>query len=302
MSRIRTNTAALTVSFFATAAFYFVQLKIITNFLSQTQVGAWTAVTATALLLIPFAELGMAQVLVRYGAKYEAEGRAGRLVGLFVLSLKVLAGGALVAAGVLLLTGPSLAEFLGKGDEEINRWLLLLGFAALTTGSLRALNNAALRGLRRMPAMAGLEIGFGALVTVGYFLFRDRLDVGMVFVLWGAASLGVAVSGMVYLVRQFRALPPIPRPEGSCAKCRGSGRGRRPAAFSSSPSNNSTSPSWPEWSPWTSSPSSMSRRGLRCSRGDWPMFRSRCSTRKSPTSGRGPGVTSCARTWSCSPS
>ena len=203
MSRIRTNTLALTTAFFVTAVLYFVQLKILTNFMSREMVGAWTAVTSVAMLLVPFAELGMPQVLVRYAAKYDAERRLARLRRLFHLGLWIYAAGLLAVCALRAAVGPAVGRLLG--GEVIGRGLLLLGFLAVATGSLRALNNACLRGLRKMPVMAMLEIGFGILVTLGYFVFRHQLSVGAAFQIFGVASLTVAVVGLTYQHRLFRS-------------------------------------------------------------------------------------------------
>ena len=211
MSRIRANTIALTLSFFATAFFFFLQLKILTNFLDQTAVGVWTAVTALGMILSPLSQLGMPQVLVRYGAKFDAEDRLHRLRPLHGLAVRIFFGGLVAVSAILIVAGPALASVLGEG--EFDRRLLVLGFVAVGTGSIRAVNNASLRGLRRMTVMAALEIAFSVLVTLAYFLFRHRLTVELTLVLFGVASSAVAIAGHLYLVRLFRRIPGPETPE-----------------------------------------------------------------------------------------
>ncbi len=197
MSRIRTNTLSLGTSFFVTAIFAFLQVKILTNFLDQDAVGLWSAVLAVGALLGTLSELGLPQVLVRYGAKFDAEGRLARLSALFAFSLRVFFVAALVMVGVLLLAGPYAARILGT--SVVDRWLLILGYLAMASGSLRAVNNAVFRGLRRMVAMAVLEILFSTLVTVGYFLLRHRLTVDLALWVFLGASLLVAGAGGILL-------------------------------------------------------------------------------------------------------
>ena len=201
MSRIRTNTLALGTSFFVTAALAFLQVKILTNYLSQASVGVWSAVLASGALLATLSELGLPQVLVRYGAKYDAEGRLARLSRLLTFALKVYFTAMVFVFGALLLVGPSIARLLGA--EAVTRWLLILGYFAVASGTLRALNNASFRGLRRMAAIAALEISFSVMVTLGYFLLRNRLSVELALFVFLGASLLVAMVGLSLLSRML---------------------------------------------------------------------------------------------------
>ena len=204
MSRIRTNTISLGSSFFITAFLAFVQVKLITNYLSQTDVGVWSAVTAVGALLTAFSELGMPQVLVRYGAKYDVERRLARLRRLHKFTLSVYLGAMAVVVGVLIAAGPVVARLLG--GSEVDRWLLVLGYFAWASGTLRALNNASFRGLRRMPVMAALEIAFSFMVTLSYFLMRRHLSVHLALVAFLAASVLVGLAGHGLLVRLLATL------------------------------------------------------------------------------------------------
>ena len=204
MSRIRTNTMALGMSFFVTAALAFLQVKIITNYLDKTSVGVWSAMLAVGALLATLSELGLPQVLVRYGAKFDAEGRMPRLSLLLTFALKVYFVALVVVFGLLLVAGPGIAKILGGG--AVGRGLLILGFLAVASGTIRALNNASFRGLRRMVAVALLEITFGLIVTLSYFLMRRQLTVEMVLLLFLAASLLVAGIGLVFLIRLLRSV------------------------------------------------------------------------------------------------
>ncbi len=199
MSRIRANTLSLGISFFATAILAFVQVKLLTNYLDQTSVGVWSAVTAVGALLAALSELGLPQVLVRYGAKFDVEGRLARLERLLHFSMKVYLVAVGAVALVLLAAGPLVARFLGA--SEVTRWLLILGYFTWASGTLRALNNASFRGLRRMVVMAALEIAFSVLVTAGYFVFRRHLSVELALVVFLGSSLLVGAAGVGLLAR-----------------------------------------------------------------------------------------------------
>ena len=73
MTRIRANTLALSASFFVTAALGLVQFKIVTNSISEAAVGAWLAVVGIGALINTLSELGLPQVIIRYGAKFDAQ-------------------------------------------------------------------------------------------------------------------------------------------------------------------------------------------------------------------------------------
>ena len=212
MSRIRTNTIALGTSFFATAFLAFIQVKIITNFLDQGSVGIWSAVIAIGALLTSVSEMGLPWVLVRYGAKYDAENRLARLSKLWFFAVRMSGLGVLVMLGILILAGPELANLLGEG--QIDRRLLMLGYLTVATGSLRAFNNASFRGLRRMIAVAAVEISFALTVTLLWYVFRHDLSVTRVFTISLLSSLFWAGVGIFILLRIYsrvraKALPEV---------------------------------------------------------------------------------------------
>ena len=211
MSRIRANTLALTTSFFVTAFLAFIQVKIVTNYLDKDSVGVWSALIAVGAVLTAFSQLGLPFVLVRYGAKFDAEGRLGRLQRLWWFSVIVHIPAMAAMVVLLLFAGPTLSRLLGEG--EVDRWLLILGYLASASGSLRAFNNASFRGLRRMTALAVIEIAFAAMVTMAYFLLRDRLTVSLVLVIALVASVFWALVGTVHLLRIARPYVKATDPE-----------------------------------------------------------------------------------------
>lgn len=202
MSRIRANALALSTSFFTTAFFSFVQVKIITNALDQGSVGMWSAVVAVGALLATFSELGLPWVMLRYGAKFDAEGRLPRLFLLWKFAIRIYSVALVAMVGVLLVAGPTIAQLLGGG--KIDRWALILGYLAVASGSLRAFNNASFRGLRRMRVIAVTEILFSLSVTVGLILVRTRLTVTLALVVGLVAGVIWAGVGLALLVGHLR--------------------------------------------------------------------------------------------------
>jgi O-antigen/teichoic acid export membrane protein len=205
VSRIRTNTVALGVSFLGTAVLAFLQIKILTNHLTDVNFGAWIAVVGVGALLGTLTELGLPQVIVRYGAKFDAERRTERLRTLWWFALRVHLGAAAVMTALLFWSGPWIAGLLGEGD--IDRRLILFGYLAMASGTLRALNNGSFRSLRRMPYVAYLEIAFAVLVTAGYYGFRSTLTVERVLTIFIACSVVVAAAGLAVLLRLLARLP-----------------------------------------------------------------------------------------------
>ena len=88
MSRLRTNSLAMIGAFLAQAVFVFLQMKILTHWMPRAEFGLFSAVLASGALLSGLAELGFPVVLVRYGSKFEAEGRPDAVLGLVGLALR----------------------------------------------------------------------------------------------------------------------------------------------------------------------------------------------------------------------
>jgi O-antigen/teichoic acid export membrane protein len=210
VSRIRANTLALATSFFATAFFAFVQIKILTVYLDQGSVGVWSALVAVGALLATLSELGLPYVLVRYGAKYDAEGRLARLSLLWRFALKVYSVGVVGVILLLLAVGPFLAQFLG--GSRIDRSLLILGYLAVASGSLRAFNNASFRGLRWMKIIAVTEIAYSVSVTGVLFVLHRHLTVSIALTVGLVVSLFWAGVGVVFLYRQLGKVLAAARP------------------------------------------------------------------------------------------
>lgn len=211
MSRLRTNTLAMIGAFLSQALFVFLQMKILTHWMPRAEFGLFSAVFASGALLSGLAELGFPVVLVRYGAKFEAEGRPNAVQALLALALRLWLG-AVLLLGALLAGAAALHLLPGLGREGVTPGLVLLGFAAVASFSLRSIVMNAFQGIRRMLPAMGMDLVYGVLVTALYLAFRERLDAALVFwSLFGASTL-VGLGGFAWFLRVHPAQPAGERP------------------------------------------------------------------------------------------
>jgi O-antigen/teichoic acid export membrane protein len=77
MTRVRSNALAMGGVYVTQAIFVLLQIKILTHWLAPGLFGLFSSISALGALLGSLAEAGFSVVLIRYGAKYEAEGRSG---------------------------------------------------------------------------------------------------------------------------------------------------------------------------------------------------------------------------------
>ena len=211
MSRLRTNTLAMIGSFLSQAIFVFLQMKILTHWMPREEFGLFSAVFAAGALLSGLAELGFPVVLVRYGAKFEAEGRPNAVLGLVTLALRFW-GGAMLVVGGLLAAAAALRLLPGLDRPGVTPGLVLLGFAAVASFSLRSIVMTAFQGIRRMLPAMGMDLVYGLAVTGLYLAFRERLDAARVFGCLLAASAGVGLAGFAWFRRVYRGVPGGERP------------------------------------------------------------------------------------------
>ena len=72
MSRIARNTQALAAAFVVTTLLSFVQIKLLTRYLSQDALGEYSAAFAIGALVSALAAIGLPAVVMRFTAKYDA--------------------------------------------------------------------------------------------------------------------------------------------------------------------------------------------------------------------------------------
>lgn len=211
MSRLRTNSLAMIGAFLAQAVFVFLQMKILTHWMPRAEFGLFSAVLASGALLAGLAELGFPVVLVRYGSKFEAEGRPDAVLGLVGLALRFW-GAAVVAVGGLLAGAAALHLLPGLDRPGVTPGLVLLGFVAVASFSLRAIVMTAFQGIRRMLPVMGMDLVYGVVVTGLFLAFRERLDAARVFGCLLCASALVGLAGLGWFFRVYHATPGAARP------------------------------------------------------------------------------------------
>ncbi len=213
MTRVRSNAFAMTGTFVIQAVFVFAQIKILTHWLDPTQFGLFSSVFAMGALLGGVAELGFSVVMVRYGAKFEAEERPGAIVDLLKTALLLwFPAGLLIGAALALLAGPLAAHLDRPG---ITAGLLCLGFFSVMAFSLRAFASAVFQGTRRMTPALFMETAYMIGLTALFLWFRESLEVSTVFWCFLGWSSCVGCGGIVAFLRMNREAvhhdaPPFP--------------------------------------------------------------------------------------------
>jgi O-antigen/teichoic acid export membrane protein len=199
VTRVRSNTLAMAGTFLVQACFVFLQIKILTHWLTPGQFGLFASVYALGALLGSVAELGFSVVLVRYGAKFDAEGRLAALADLLKLAILLWLGAGLVIGLLLVLSAGPLAPRLGR--PGVTAALLGLGFFAVLSFALRAFASAAFQGRRRMMPALGLDVCYMVGLTVLFLVFRERLSAAAVFWCFLGWSVAVGVGGVTLFLR-----------------------------------------------------------------------------------------------------
>jgi O-antigen/teichoic acid export membrane protein len=189
MTRVRSNALAMVGTFLIQGGFVFLQVKLLTHWLTPAEFGLYSSIFALGALLGSLAELGFSVVLVRYGAKFDAENRLGALRRLLHVAIGLWAVTGLLLGGLLFLLAGPVAEALRR--PEVTAGLLVLGFFSVLSFSFRSFSSAAFQGERRMSPALLIELVYMAGVTATYVVLGDRLSVVSVF--WTFLGWGVVV-------------------------------------------------------------------------------------------------------------
>ncbi len=198
------NTLYLYISLVLTTFLGFVQLKILTHFLSKRDMGLFFAASGICLVITTLIQFGFPNVFARYIPKYYAEGqprKTGSLVALSLLLYSIFG----VAIYLILL---GLRLFI-RGKELID--LLCLAFPAYFFYSLFALLLSVFIGERRMHLTAIFNVGYMALVNVLLFFLRNFLNLPLVFYIIFSASLIFTLISLLEIDLQFRGIQNIRR-------------------------------------------------------------------------------------------
>jgi len=199
VTRVRSNTFAMAGTFVIQAVFVFAQIKILTHWLDPTQFGLFSSIVALGALLGGVAELGFAVVIVRYGPKFEAEGRPGALTDLLKGALVLWFATGLLIGVILMLSAGPLAVRLDR--PGITAGLLGLGFFSVMSFSLRAFAAAVFQGSRRMRPALVMETAYMVGLPALFLLFRNQLGVRTVFWCFLGWSTIVGAGGITAFLR-----------------------------------------------------------------------------------------------------
>lgn len=200
-SRFFPNALALVVQAILGTLLAFIQIKLLSNFLSAEDFGLFASLRGLSLLLSLLAANGLPQLLVRYMPAHEATGDRRRAFRLGVVSF--------VVAGALLLLLSLLVYFLRNEilvfiDSSALTGGLALWFAVATFGVLfRQILYSGLQGLRRMTAQVSIELVSLAAVLACMFHFRETLSITLLFRILGTVDMAVLAVGVPLFFRRL---------------------------------------------------------------------------------------------------
>jgi O-antigen/teichoic acid export membrane protein len=206
MSRIARNTSAVGTAFVVTTLLSFVQIKLLTRYLSQDALGEYSAAFALGALVSVLAQVGLPAVVLRFTAKYDALGSPARIRRLFGFAFGLTAALSVVILALVHLVTPRVLPHLYATPPSAAGVGLATGVWLAT--ALRQVVYAVFDGLRRMRSPAMLENLNLAAVTAALVLLRSRLDVRLVLAISLGSGLATLAVALVLLVR--RGLGPAP--------------------------------------------------------------------------------------------
>jgi O-antigen/teichoic acid export membrane protein len=199
MSRIVRNISAVGAAFVSNTLLTFLQIKLLTRHLPQSELGEYFATAAIGAIVSVLAQVGLPAVVLRFTAKYDALGQPGRIRRLLALGW----GLTLALSALLLLleawVAPRLLARLYDEPPAASNVLLATGvFIAM---ALRGVTYAGFDGLRRMSYPAVLENLNVAAITLVIAALRHRLGITFLLTLSLVSGLAVFLAATVLLLR-----------------------------------------------------------------------------------------------------
>ncbi len=197
MSRIVRNTTAVSAAFVTNTILSFLQIKLLTHWLPQTELGEYFATVALGALISVLAQIGLPMVVLRFTAKYDALNDLRRIVRLvwFAWSLVLVLSVALLVVEWWALPG-LLRRIYDQPPAPLN---VLLATSVFAVMALRQMTYACFDGLRRMSYPALFENCNIAVITFCIVIMRQQLTLsfllqlslvsGAVFFLLSSATL-----------------------------------------------------------------------------------------------------------------
>jgi O-antigen/teichoic acid export membrane protein len=186
--RIVINAVANWIGFAAQLIIAFFMSPILVHGLGAPRYGIWSLVESVLAYLMLF-DLGVAASVVRYVARFEANGDQDRLNRVFSTSICIFAiAGAAVMVVTLALT--SIGSTLTKVPAELlreARWMLILLGFNLAIGLPLNVFPSLLDGLARFPAKTAIRTA-GLLLRTGLFLVVLWKEGGLISLAWAITA------------------------------------------------------------------------------------------------------------------
>ncbi|HEV2949828.1 MAG TPA: polysaccharide biosynthesis C-terminal domain-containing protein [Gemmataceae bacterium] len=189
--RIITNAVANWIGFAAQLVVAFFMSPILVHGLGAPRYGIWSLVESILAYLMLF-DLGVAASVVRYIARFEANGDQDRLNRIFSTSLCIFAGAGLAVAAVtvgLASLGATLVKVPAELVHEARWMLVLLGFN-LSLGLPLNVFPSLLDGLARYPAKTAIRTA-GLIARTGLFLIVIWQKGGLIPLAWSITACNI---------------------------------------------------------------------------------------------------------------
>jgi polysaccharide transporter, PST family len=200
MLRVARNTSAVGAAFVTGTLLSFLQIKLLTRYLTQDELGEYSTCFALGAILSVLAQIGLPVVVMRFTAKYDALAARVRIRRLVGFALALTAALAVLVLALVWLLAPAALPRLYREPPAAGS--VLLATAVWLATALRQVVYAAFDGLRRMRTPALLESLNVALVTAAILAVGARLDVPLVLGLsLGSGLLAFAVA--LFLLRRL---------------------------------------------------------------------------------------------------
>lgn len=194
--RLLRNTIASYTQFLGNFILAFIQMKILTTFLTREEVGTFYGAASYGLILSGLARFGFPMVFARYFPKYEAEGEQKKINGLFLIASLIYWSIALLEFPVTL----ALKHLITIGPLKT---VMITAFFTYILFGYLTLMGTAFTGLRKMHLTAIFILSTLTTFNLGLFLLRKRLSVEL------ALSI-LLFSTIPFLLIAFFTLMPFP--------------------------------------------------------------------------------------------
>ncbi len=195
--RLLRNTLSLYIQLTGNFILAFVQMKILTTYLTKREVGTFYGAQALGLILSGIAQFGFPMVFARFFPKYQAERREERIKDLFFLAT-------IVYWGIVLFELPIITLLKVLINVTPLREVMLLAFFTYSIYGYLILTGRAYTGLRKMHLTALFTLA--TLITFNVVLFKTRKSLTVHSVL-----LTLLLVTLPFLLIAIIILKPIPQ-------------------------------------------------------------------------------------------